>query len=176
MYIKFKKMKAIITNAGLAKFLFVLLFVACAHVEPIETSEEKTFMLNQSVITIEGDTIETHSRFEGVCSALIFISPACEHCQYETQALLSDHNDKPANLHLAFLSDVHPDSLKAFASQFHYDSTTVFLWDENGKISQQMGVTSYPTMFLYDTSGVNLETIVGEAKPSYVYKFYHETH
>jgi thioredoxin-related protein len=108
---------------------------------------------------------------------LSFINPDCEHCQYETQALLRDHDDKPANLRLAFLSDVHIDSLKAFANQFKYDTTsTVFLWDEESKIAQQMGVTSYPTMFLYDTSGVHLQTIVGEAKPSYVYKFFHETH
>ncbi|WP_175489223.1 peroxiredoxin family protein [Neolewinella agarilytica] len=109
--------------------------------------------------------------------ALTFISPACEHCQYQTQALLSDHAQKPEDLRLAFLSDVHPDSLKSYASQFEYDTaTTVFLWDEGGKIAQQMEVSSYPTMFLYDTAGVHLQTIVGEAKPSYVYKHFHDTH
>ncbi|WP_273446795.1 peroxiredoxin family protein [Neolewinella agarilytica] len=108
---------------------------------------------------------------------LTFISPACEHCQYQTQALLSDHEQKPNDLRLAFLSDVHPDSLKSYASQFEYDTaTTVFLWDEGGKIAQQMEVSSYPTMFLYDTAGVHLQTIVGEAKPGYVYKHFHDTH
>ena len=110
-------------------------------------------------------------------SVLSFINPHCEHCQYQTGALLSDDDTKPTDLRLAFLSDVHPDSLKAFASQFAYDTTTtVFLWDEGGKIAQQLGVSSYPTMFLYDTAGVHLQTIVGEAKPGYVYKFFHATH
>lgn len=108
---------------------------------------------------------------------LSFINPDCEHCQYQTGALLGNYDAKPADLRLAFLSDVHPDSLRAFASQFAYDTTTtVFLWDEGGKIAQQLGVSSYPTMFLYDTAGVHLETIVGEAKPGYVYKFFHASH
>jgi thioredoxin-related protein len=103
------------------------------------------------------------------------ISPNCEHCHYQTQAFLSDHDKKPDNLYLAFIADTHPDTLKDFASKFEYDTTnTVFLPDEGGKISLQMGVTSYPTMFLYDTAGVHLQTIVGEAKPSYVYKFFHD--
>ncbi|MBC6993950.1 hypothetical protein QWY85_09885 [Neolewinella lacunae] len=108
---------------------------------------------------------------------LTFINPDCEHCHYQTGALLGEDAAKPAGLRLAFLSDVHPDSLKAFASQFTYDNTaTVFLWDEGGIVAQQMGVSSYPTMFLYDTAGVHLQTIVGEAKPGYVYKFFHATH
>jgi thioredoxin-related protein len=105
-----------------------------------------------------------------------FISPSCEHCHYQTQALLSDHAKRPTGLRLAFIADGHPDSLKVFASKFEYDTTTTrFIWDEESKLAQEMGVTSYPTMFLYDTAGVHLQTIVGEAKPGYVYKFFHDT-
>ena len=107
---------------------------------------------------------------------LSFISPTCEHCHYQTQALISGHDKKPTNLRLAFIADVHPDSLKVFASKFEYDTTTTaFIWDEEGKLAREMSVTSYPTMFLYDTAGVHLQTIVGEAKPGYVYKFFHDT-
>ncbi|MEM6769926.1 MAG: hypothetical protein AAF597_04990, partial [Bacteroidota bacterium] len=105
---------------------------------------------------------------------LSFISPACEHCNYQTQALIADHNQRPEDLSLIFFADIHPDSLVAYSREFVYDTvTTTFLWDESGRIAQKMGVTSYPTMFLYDTAGVHLQTIVGEAKPSYVYKFFH---
>lgn len=110
------------------------------------------------------------------CTITGFISLSCEHCHYQTQALLSDHEKKPKDLRLAFIANVHPDSLKVFASKFEYDTTTTkFIWDEEGKLAQEMGVTSYPTMFLYDTAGVHLQTIVGEAKPGYVYKFFHDT-
>lgn len=106
-----------------------------------------------------------------------FISPGCEHCVYQAKAVISDHENKPKDLNLTFLANVHPDTLKVFASQFEYDTaSTVFVVDENGELAQQMGVTSYPTMFLYDTAGVHLQTIVGEAKPAYVYKFFHEPH
>lgn len=169
-------MKISFANTALANSLFVLLFASCAQVESIKKPKEKVLILNHRAITIERDTFETQRHLGGVSSALIFISPACEHCQYQTEVLLPKHDQKPSGLRLAFLSDVHLDSLKAFASQFNYDSTTVFLWDEDGEIAQQMGVSSYPTMFLYDTAGVHLQTIVGEAKPSYVYKFFHETH
>lgn len=158
-------------------FLLLPLFFSCGQVAPNEILDEDYSILKQRRTSIEGDTLEIQKHVGDLPTVLSFINPDCEHCQYETQALLRDHDDKPANLRLAFLSDVHIDSLKAFANQFKYDTTsTVFLWDEESKIAQQMGVTSYPTMFLYDTSGVHLQTIVGEAKPSYVYKFFHETH
>jgi len=105
---------------------------------------------------------------------LTFLSLACEHCHYQVQALLTDHAQRPDSLQLVFLADVHSDSLTAFANGFTYDTTTtIFLQDENGKLAQQLSVTSYPTMFLYDTAGIQLQTIVGEAKPAYVYKFFH---
>ena len=151
--------------------------VSCDSVEREQSTKGAYLIPDQNVISIEEDTVSIQMFMNERPSILSFINPDCEHCQYQTQALLSDHDDKPANLHLAFLSDVHLDSLKSFANQFEYDTTTtVFLWDESGKIAQRMGVSSYPTMFLYDTASVHLQTIVGEAKPSYVYKFFHETH
>lgn len=158
-------------------YCLMLLSVSCND-NSTENKTKSDVKKSNSIIAIINPLSGSQMVFKnGSLALLSFISPACEHCQYQTQALLSDHDKKPADLRLAFLSDVHPDSLKAFANQFEYDTTTtVFLWDEGGEMSQQMGVASYPTMFLYDTAGVHLQTIVGEAKPSYVYKFYHETH
>lgn len=104
-----------------------------------------------------------------------FVSPSCEHCHYQTQALLEDHVNRPSNLSLIFFATDNSDSGRAFSEQFVYDTTTtIFAWDEGGQVAERMGVNSYPTMFLYDSTGTHLETIVGEAKPAYVYKFFHE--
>jgi len=160
--------------SSLILFALLILFTSSCGDRERDNKSAKFVTYFREYQKINITDFSSPGRIESIAT---FISPACEHCQYQTQALLSDHEHKPEGLRLAFLSDIHPDSLKAYASQFDYDTaTTVFLWDEGGKIAQQMEVSSYPTMFLYDTAGVHLQTIVGEAKPGYVYKYFHATH
>lgn len=158
--------------------IFLVLVVSCLgsckHDLIKQEAAQSVRMLSNSVLPSlekeQGFSFSSHRHIA------VFLSIACEHCHYQTQALLANHDEKPAGLRLAFIADGHPDSLKVFASKFEYDTTnTKFIWDEESKLAQEMGVTSYPTMFLYDTAGVHLQTIVGEAKPSYVYKFFHDT-
>ncbi|SEP89723.1 peroxiredoxin family protein [Neolewinella agarilytica] len=157
------------SNSSIARSFLIAFVFTCVSCSNVESQEEFDHDLVQILIE-ENRALGLSNRISS------FISPSCEHCHYQTQALLSDHDKKPAGLRLAFIADVHPDSLKVFASKFEYDTaTTAFIWDEEGKLAREMGVTSYPTMFLYDTAGVHLQTIVGEAKPGYVYKFFHDT-
>jgi thioredoxin-related protein len=153
----------------------LLVLSLCVLLYKCTTPENKT-PYNLRVISGNYFSLKVEKYSESTFVILNFISLSCEHCHYQTQALLSDHEMKPTGLRLAFVAGGHPDSLTAFANQFEYDTTyTKFIHDEGDKIAQQMDVTSYPTMFLYDTAGVHLQTIVGEAKPSYVYKFFHDT-
>lgn len=154
-------------------FILASLFVFCKKDKGQSVSEPYSEVVGSSIQRGAYFKLFSGKRTKGVLS---FISPTCEHCHYQTQALISGHDKKPTDLRLAFIADVHPDSLKVFANKFEYDTTTTtFIWDEEGKLAREMSVTSYPTMFLYDTAGIHLQTIVGEAKPGYVYKFFHDT-
>ena len=100
--------------------LLMVLFSFCNLEPPSKLSEQDYYILDESLNSTEGNTVEMQTFAGGEQALLSFISPDCEHCHYQTKALLTDHDDKPTNLRLAFLSDVHQDSLKAFANQFEY--------------------------------------------------------
>lgn len=161
----------------LLSMLIISILFSCSEKVSNQKLEDLYSILDKKIVSLQGRAVSLKDFFSHSQATLSFISLSCEHCYYQTEVLIANHAEKPDSLQLAFIADVHPDSLSAFAASFTYDtSTTVFLQDKNGELAQQMGVTSYPTMFLYDTAGVHLQTIVGEAKPAYVYKFFHEPH
>ena len=121
-----------------------------------------------ALATLDGRALPLAETLTGNRALLSFINPDCDHCRYEVEALCSDP-ERPSDLPVVFVSGAPVDSLRALAEPWLEVSDIYFAHDSAWQVSNQLGVRSFPTTFLYRADGTLLTRVEGEAKPSYLY-------
>ena|GEM_PF-4612908 len=128
----------------------------------------KDSLPNAALTALDGSQLSLAEALSGKRALLSFINPGCDHCRYEVEALCSDV-ERPSDIQIVFLSGAPADSLRALAAPWVEVPDVYFAHDSAWQVSNQLGVRSFPTMFLYEADGSLLTKVEGEAKPAYLY-------
>lgn len=102
---------------------------------------------------------------------LIFYNPECDHCQYEAKTL-STHPDF-WKMEIAWLSGESSEANQAFRKEYAADAPASFqfLDDPEHQIGNALGVSIFPTIFIYGADGMLLHKYEGETKPAAILKW-----
>lgn len=96
---------------------------------------------------------------------LIFYSPECDHCQNEAKKLSAHPEFQEQTIY--WLSGDTPVANQAFWETYatKVPKSFHFLEDADYQIANTLGVSIFPTIFIYDTAGDLLRRYEGETEP-----------
>lgn len=103
---------------------------------------------------------------------LLFFNTECEHCQNEAKEI-KKHINEFENSQLTFISIEPVDSIKnfVFKYQLYIKSNIKFAHIEAAEVGKQFGISSFPTIFIYNQNNELVKQYKGETKIEAITKF-----
>jgi thiol-disulfide isomerase/thioredoxin len=93
---------------------------------------------------------------------LMFFSPDCDHCQKETKELMA-YKEELKNLQIVMASPAAFKDINAFYKDYNIASMTNIIMgqDANYVLGMKYQIRTYPSIFVYDSSGILAKAFVG---------------
>ena len=95
---------------------------------------------------------------------LMFFSPDCDHCQKETKELLA-YKEELKNLQIVMVSPAALTEINSFYTEYAIASMTNIIMgkDQNYALGLKYQLRTYPSIFVYDSTGLLAKAFVGNA-------------
>jgi thiol-disulfide isomerase/thioredoxin len=95
---------------------------------------------------------------------LMFFSPDCDHCQKETKELLA-YKEELKGLQIVMASSAAYKEIKSFYEEYNIASMTNIIMgqDLNYALGAKYQLRTYPSIFVYDSTGILAKAFVGNA-------------
>jgi len=95
---------------------------------------------------------------------LMFFSPDCDHCQKETKELLA-YKEELKGLQIVMASPAAFKGIKGFYEEYNIASMTNIIMgqDLNYALGLKYQLRTYPSIFVYDSTGILTKAFVGNA-------------
>ena len=93
---------------------------------------------------------------------LMFFSPDCDHCQKETKELMA-YKEELKNLQIIMASPAAFKDINEFYKDYNIASMTNIIMgqDANYILGMKYQIRTYPSIFVYDSSGILAKAFVG---------------
>jgi len=110
-------------------------------------------------VTMDGQPFDLAST-RGKPTVINFWASWCKYCRNEAPELVAFAKAHPEAAFVGVDVQDEPADAQAFVTEFGIPFPSVI--DPDGAISQQFGITGYPTTIFLDSSGVEVDRIIGQ--------------
>ncbi len=147
---------------GVSTFLVSMIYRKMENKKVVAKNTKKLPATQVKGLDSKSFTIENSNNFFKV---LVFFNTECEHCQNEA-ANIKKHIADFEKTQMTFISVEPLENVKKFATKYQLTaySNIKFAHMEAIESSKQFGISSFPTIFIYNKEGELLKQYKGETK------------
>lgn len=109
---------------------------------------------NLALATIDGEVLSLSELTSGQKTAILFFSPDCEFCKKEIDGIIAERNTLSC-IQWVFVTISSYEDLSSFLTKFQLNIIpgAKICIEEYPELHMALGVTSPPSLFIYDTNG-----------------------
>ncbi len=107
----------------------------------------------------------TYKNSKDKSTLIIYFHPDCEHCQYEVKQLFLN-KEQFHKTQILLISPASLTAIKQFNTDYQLDKIEPLklLWDKDGKFDTYFGISTFPTVLIYDSNNKLRKRYKGEVK------------